>query len=177
MECVPNFSEGRNRDVVDAIAAAFTSTPGVALLDTEMDAAHNRCVISAAGDPDGVVRGIIKAVGKAVELIDLRTHKGEHPRMGAADVIPFIPISGVTMQEASFRSEGDRSLRNATVFRYISTTSPHVFRPARILHMSGEDSLNESGKRSARIPTADPISVRARFILRQAQAPSGRVSP
>lgn len=99
VECVPNFSEGRNRDVVDAIAAAFTSTPGVALLDTEMDAAHNRCVISAAGDPDGVVRGIIKAVGKAVELIDLRTHKGEHPRMGAADVIPFIPISGVTMQE------------------------------------------------------------------------------
>lgn len=99
VECVPNFSEGRNRDIVDAIAAAFTSTPGVGLLDTEMDAAHNRCVISAAGDPEGVARGTIKAVGKAVELIDLRTHKGEHPRMGAADVIPFIPISGVTMQE------------------------------------------------------------------------------
>ena len=64
-----------------------------------MDAAHNRCVISVAGEPEAVARGIIEAVGRAVELIDLRQHQGEHPRMGAADVIPFIPISGLTMEE------------------------------------------------------------------------------
>jgi len=99
VECVPNFSEGRRKEVVDALCAAMTSFPGVALLDSEMDPAHNRCVISVAGEPDAVAEGVISAVGKAVELIDLRAHQGEHPRMGAADVIPFIPISGVTIEE------------------------------------------------------------------------------
>lgn len=99
VECVPNFSEGRRKEVVDQIAAALTSVPGVALLDSEMDAAHNRCVISIAGEPKAVAGGVIEAVGKAAELIDLNQHRGEHPRMGATDVIPFIPISGITMEE------------------------------------------------------------------------------
>lgn len=99
IECVPNFSEGRRKEVVDALAAALTGAPGVALLDIEMDAAHNRCVISAAGDPEGIAKGVIEAVGKAAELIDLRQHTGEHPRMGAADVIPFIPIANTTLEE------------------------------------------------------------------------------
>jgi glutamate formiminotransferase/formiminotetrahydrofolate cyclodeaminase len=99
VECVPNFSEGRRKGVVDAIAAAFTKQPGVALLDSEMDGAHNRCVISVAGDPQAVARGMIDAVGKAAELIDLRQHRGEHPRMGATDVVPFIPISGMTIED------------------------------------------------------------------------------
>lgn len=99
IECVPNFSEGRRKEVVEALAAAMTSAPGVALLDTEMDAAHNRCVISVAGEPEGIAAGVIAAVGKAAELIDLRTHTGEHPRMGAADVIPFIPIANTTIEE------------------------------------------------------------------------------
>lgn len=99
IECVPNFSEGRRKDVTEALAASLSGIPGVALLDTEMDAAHNRCVISVAGEPEAVARGVLQAVGKAVELIDLRKHKGEHPRIGAADVIPFIPISGVRMEE------------------------------------------------------------------------------
>ncbi|MBP1625451.1 MAG: Formiminotransferase-like protein [Acidobacteria bacterium] len=99
IECVPNFSEGRRKEVVDALAAALTGAPGVALLDIEMDAAHNRCVISAAGDPEGIAKGVIEAVGKAAELIDLRQHTGEHPRMGAADVIPFIPIANTTIEE------------------------------------------------------------------------------
>jgi glutamate formiminotransferase / formiminotetrahydrofolate cyclodeaminase len=98
VECVPNFSEGRRKDVVDALVAALTGA-GAALLDCEMDAAHNRCVISIAGEPEAVAKGVLKAVGKAVEYIDLRRHTGEHPRMGAADVIPFIPISGVTIQD------------------------------------------------------------------------------
>ena len=99
VECVPNFSEGRRKEVVDALAGVLTSEPGVALLDLEMDAAHNRCVISVAGEPEAVASGVVRAVGKAVELIDLRGHKGEHPRMGATDVVPFIPISGMTMEE------------------------------------------------------------------------------
>ncbi len=99
VECVPNFSEGRNPATVEALASALTAESDVALLDTEMDAAHNRCVISVAGDPEAVARGVVRAVGKAAKLIDLRQHEGEHPRMGAADVIPFIPISGIDMEE------------------------------------------------------------------------------
>ena len=99
VECVPNFSEGRRKEVVEALASALASAPGVALLDSEMDAAHNRCVITVAGDPKGVAEGMLRAVGKAVELIDLRQHRGEHPRMGATDVIPFVPISGMTIEE------------------------------------------------------------------------------
>jgi len=99
IECVPNFSEGIRKEVVEALAAALTAAPGVALLDCEMDAAHNRSVISVAGDPEGVERGVVEAVGKAVELIDLRVHRGEHPRMGATDVIPFIPIDNTSIEE------------------------------------------------------------------------------
>jgi len=100
IECVPNFSEGRRKEVVEALAAALTKPAGVALLDSEMDAAHNRCVITVAGDPEAVARGVLDAVGLAAERIDLRQHKGEHPRMGAADVIPFVPISGIALEEA-----------------------------------------------------------------------------
>ncbi len=99
VECVPNFSEGRRKEVVDALVAALTKHPGVALLDSEMDGAHNRCVISLAGEPKALARGVIEAVGKAVELIDLRQHRGEHPRMGATDVIPLIPISGMSIED------------------------------------------------------------------------------
>jgi len=98
VESVPNFSEGRRKDVVDALAAALTSA-GARLLDVEMDAAHNRSVLSIAGDPDAVARGVIEAVGAAAERIDLREHRGEHPRIGATDVVPFIPIAGLTIEE------------------------------------------------------------------------------
>jgi glutamate formiminotransferase/formiminotetrahydrofolate cyclodeaminase len=99
VECVPNFSEGRRKEVVDALVAELTRPGGVALLDSEMDGAHNRCVISIAGEPKAVSRGVVEAVGKAAELIDLRQHRGEHPRMGATDVIPFIPISGMSIED------------------------------------------------------------------------------
>jgi glutamate formiminotransferase/formiminotetrahydrofolate cyclodeaminase len=105
VECIPNFSEGRRTDVVEALAAALASTGDVALLDREMDAAHNRCVITVAGTPDAVAGGVIRAVGKAAELIDLRRHQGEHPRIGATDVIPFVPIAGMTIEECVALSE------------------------------------------------------------------------
>jgi glutamate formiminotransferase/formiminotetrahydrofolate cyclodeaminase len=98
VECVPNFSEGRDPKVVDAIAAAM-KVDGVYLLDREMDADHNRCVITLVGDRDAIAEAAIRGVGKAAELIDLTKHTGAHPRMGAADVVPFIPIEGVTIED------------------------------------------------------------------------------
>ena len=98
VECVPNFSEGRDPAKVDAIVEAM-KIPGVYLLDREMDADHNRCVITLVGDREAIQEAAIRGVGKAAELIDLNRHQGAHPRMGAADVVPFIPISGVTLED------------------------------------------------------------------------------
>jgi glutamate formiminotransferase len=98
VECVPNFSEGRDAAKVDAIVEAM-KVPGVYLLDREMDGDHNRCVITLVGDREAIEEAAIRGVGKAAELIDLTTHLGAHPRMGAADVIPFIPIDGVTIED------------------------------------------------------------------------------
>jgi glutamate formiminotransferase/formiminotetrahydrofolate cyclodeaminase len=99
IECVPNFSEGRDPAKVDAIVAAMSSVPGVYVLDREMDADHHRCVITMAGDPDAVGEAAILGTGKAMELIDLTKHTGAHPRVGATDVLPFIPIDGVTIED------------------------------------------------------------------------------
>ena len=98
VECVPNFSEGRDPAIVDAIVQAML-VPGVYLLDREMDADHNRCVVTLAGDREAIQEAAIRGAGKAAELIDLTRHQGAHPRMGAADVIPFIPIDGVTLED------------------------------------------------------------------------------
>jgi glutamate formiminotransferase / formiminotetrahydrofolate cyclodeaminase len=98
VECVPNFSEGRDPAKVDAIVEAM-KIPGVYLLDREMDSDHNRCVITLAGERDAIQEAVIRGVGKAAELIDLTRHQGAHPRMGAADVVPFIPIDGVTIED------------------------------------------------------------------------------
>jgi glutamate formiminotransferase len=98
VECVPNFSEGRDKSKVDAIVDAM-KMDGVFLLDREMDADHNRCVITLAGEREAIQEAAIRGVGKAAELIDLTKHQGAHPRMGAADVVPFIPIEGVTIED------------------------------------------------------------------------------
>jgi glutamate formiminotransferase/formiminotetrahydrofolate cyclodeaminase len=98
VECVPNFSEGRDAAKVDAIVEAM-KIPGVYLLDREMDEDHNRCVITLVGEREAVQEAAIRGVGKAAELIDLTRHKGAHPRMGATDVVPFIPIERVTLED------------------------------------------------------------------------------
>jgi len=98
VECVPNFSEGRDKTKVDAIVEAM-KVPGVFLLDREMDSDHNRCVITLVGERESIQEAAIRGVGKAAELIDLNAHQGAHPRMGAADVVPFIPIDGVTIED------------------------------------------------------------------------------
>src|SRR5438067_1469863 len=98
VECVPNFSEGRDKAKVDAIIEAM-KVDGVYLLDREMDADHNRCVITLVGDRNAIAEAAIRGVGRAGELIDLTKHQGAHPRMGAADVVPFIPIEGVILED------------------------------------------------------------------------------
>jgi glutamate formiminotransferase len=108
VECVPNFSEGCDRAKLDAIVAAM-KVDGVYLLDREMDADHNRSVITLVGERDAIQEAALRGVGKAAELIDLNVHRGAHPRMGATDVVPFIPIEGVTIEDcvAMARSVGE----------------------------------------------------------------------
>lgn len=99
VECIPNFSEGRDPDVVDRITEAISSVEGILLLRRESDIDHNRSVITFAGEPEAVVEAAVRGVARAAELIDLNRHTGQHPRMGAADVVPFVPIKNVTMAE------------------------------------------------------------------------------
>jgi glutamate formiminotransferase / 5-formyltetrahydrofolate cyclo-ligase len=98
IECIPNVSEGRRPEVVEAIAAAIRAVPGVRLLDHSSDASHNRSVFTMAGDARPIKAAVLAMYERALPAIDLRTHKGEHPRLGAVDVVPFVPIEGVTME-------------------------------------------------------------------------------
>lgn len=98
VECVPNFSEGRDPAAVDAIASAISSVQRIAVLHQTMDADHNRSVITFAGEPEKIVEAAVLGVQKAAGLIDLNRHRGVHPRIGAADVIPFVPVQGVTLE-------------------------------------------------------------------------------
>ncbi len=99
VECVPNFSEGREEATLSALESALSSVPGVLLLGREADIDHNRSVFTIAGPPDAVVEAAVRAVGVAAERIDLNSHAGEHPRIGAADVVPFVPVEGITLAE------------------------------------------------------------------------------
>src|ERR1700732_3373302 len=128
VECVPNFSEGRDPAKVDAIIAAM-KMDGVYLLDREMDSDHNRCVITVEGEREAVQEAAVRGVGKAAELIDLTKHQGAHPRMGAADVVPFIPIDGVTIEDcvAMARHVGEQIWKRFQIPVYLyesAATSP-----------------------------------------------------
>jgi len=105
VECVPNFSEGRDPAKLDAIVAAIASA-GVSVLDRHMDSDHHRSVVTFAGPPEAVAEAAVRGVSQAVELIDLTTHRGVHPRMGAADVVPFIPLEGTTLAECARLAAG-----------------------------------------------------------------------
>ena len=99
VECVPNFSEGRDPEKIRQIAEAISAVAGACVLDTHIDPDHNRSVITFVAPPDTVVVAAVSAVRRASELIDMRTHQGEHPRLGATDVLPFVPVRGVTMDD------------------------------------------------------------------------------
>ena len=99
VECVPNFSEGRDRAVIDAITAQIERVSGVTLLDVDPGEATNRTVVTFVGDPDAAVEAAFRAIARAAELIDMRAHSGAHARQGATDVCPFVPVSGITAEE------------------------------------------------------------------------------
>ena len=101
IECVPNFSEGRNRNTIAALERAVSAVPEVRLLDVHVDADHHRSVFTLVGRPSAVADAAVRAVAVAVERIDLRLHRGEHPRMGAADVVPFVPLDGATLGDCA----------------------------------------------------------------------------
>ena len=99
VECVPNFSEGKDRSIIDSIVQPIIDNAAVSLLDIDMGGDFNRTVVTMVGEPEAVLETVIACTTVALELIDMRSHSGEHARMGAVDVVPFIPISGVTMSE------------------------------------------------------------------------------
>jgi glutamate formiminotransferase len=130
VECIPNISEGRNMEVVEAVVNEVRSTPGVTLLDVSSDPNHNRSVITFLGSPEGVADAAVKLAKKAAELIDLTKHVGEHPRMGAVDVCPFVPVKEITTEECVELSKvvGKRIWEEAgmPVFLYEdSASAPH----------------------------------------------------
>ena len=101
VECVPNFSEGRNEKVINAITDAIKSVDGVSLLDVDPGFSTNRTVVTFVGEPDAAVEAAFQAIVMAAQLIDMRKHQGEHPRMGATDVCPFVPVAGGTMEDCA----------------------------------------------------------------------------
>lgn len=130
MECVPNFSEGRDLEKIDKIVAPFRARQGVKLLDYSNDEDHNRLVVTVVGEPEPLRDAVLEAIGIAVRLIDLNKHQGQHPRMGAVDVVPFIPIKNVTMGDAIALSKevGEEVAKryDLPVFLYEkSATAPH----------------------------------------------------
>ena len=127
VECVPNFSEGRDKAKVDAIVEAM-KMDGVFLLDREMDADHNRCVITLVGEREPIQEAVIRGVGKASELIDLTRHQGAHPRMGAADVVPFIPIEGVSIEDcvAMARHVGEEIWKRFQIPVYLYEAAAYI---------------------------------------------------
>ena len=178
MECVPNFSEGRDLQKIDKIVAPFRSKQGVKLLDYSNDEDHNRLVVTVVGEPEPLRDAVLEAIGVAIELIDLNHHQGQHPRMGAVDVVPFIPIRNVTMEEAVALSKevGEEVAKryNLPVFLYEkSASAPHRENLAAV--RKGEfEGMAEKIKQpewhpdfgsAERHPTAGTVAIGARMPL------------
>ena len=131
LECVPNFSEGRDLKKIEKIVAPFRGKEGVKLLDYQNDEDHNRSVVTVVGEPEALKNAVVEAMGVAVELIDMRTHKGQHPRMGAIDVVPFIPVKNVSVQEAVDISKATAKLAAETYALPIFLYEQSATRPER----------------------------------------------
>ena len=179
VECVPNFSEGRQPEVLNKIIESIVAVCGINLLGQEMDPDHNRAVVTFAGEPDAVVDAAFRGIAKATELIDLNRHQGEHPRMGATDVCPFIPIQGVTMDEcvALARKLGERvgNELQIPIFLYEeAATRPERKNLAnvrqgqfeKLKELIGQDPSRDPDYGPRQIhPTAGATAIGARFFL------------
>ena len=179
VECVPNFSEGRRKEVIEAITEAARRVPGVTILDCESDKNHNRMVLTFVGTPEAVKNGALEASSKAMDLIDLTKHTGEHPRMGAVDVVPFVPLKDITMEECveianSFGEEFAKRF-NVPVFLYEAAARKEERRNLASVREGQFEGLRELiGKDPSRVPdygpnrihpTAGATAVGARPIL------------
>ena len=179
VECVPNFSEGRKPEVVEQIARAIASANGITVLNRHIDPDHNRSVITFVGPPEKIVEGALRAVAKAAELIDLRRHGGEHPRIGATDVLPFVPVSGTTIDDcvALAHEAGNRIWRELSIPVYFYERAALRSDRKRLEHVRGKgfEKLREeiamNPDRAPDIggprlhPTAGAIAVGARPFL------------
>ena len=164
VECVPNFSEGRRKEVIGSIRKAAEAVPGVTVLDCESDPNHNRMVLTFVGSPEAVVEAALASSQFAMAAIDLRTHKGEHPRMGAVDVVPFIPLRGITMEECvglanSFGREFSARFQ-VPVFMYDEAAKRPERRDLSIVRRGQFESLRELiGKDPNREPDYGPAAI------------------
>ena len=178
IECVPNFSEGRDLEKIEKIVDSVRGKQGVKLLDYSNDQDHNRCVVTVVGEREPLKAAVIEAIGKAVELIDLTKHEGQHPRMGAVDVVPFIPIRNASMEDciALSKEVGEEvaKLYNLPVFLYEkSASAPHRENLAAIRkgEFEGmEEKIHEPQWHpdfgpEQRHPTAGTVAVGARMPL------------
>jgi glutamate formiminotransferase len=178
METVPNFSEGRDLQKVERIADAFRGVKGVKLLDYSHDTDHNRMVVTAVGEPEALTEAVVKAAGTAVKVIDLTKHEGRHPRMGAVDVIPFIPLEDMDMSEADYwaktagRAIGEQYA--LPVFLYENSASTELHRNLADVRKGGFEGLADKMKLlqwqpdfgpSVPHPTAGAVAVGARMPL------------
>jgi len=164
VECVPNFSEGRNLSVVRAIVAEISSDRSVRLLDQEMNADHNRCVVTFVGEAQAVVEAALKGVRKATELIDLRRHRGEHPRMGATDVLPFVPIGSTKLERCVelARQAGERIAGELGIPVYLyeaAATRPARQNLADVRRGEFEGLAREIGTNPERTPDFGPHAI------------------
>jgi len=160
VECVPNFSEGRRKEIVDEIVGAMELT-GIKMLDREMDADHNRSVITLAGEPNAIEQAAFRGIATAARLIDLDAHRGQHPRIGATDVVPFVPIRGVTMDDcvAMARRLGERVARELDIPVYLyerAATRPERRDLAFIRRGEYETLKNEIATHPDRAPDYGP---------------------
>ncbi|HLL75443.1 MAG TPA: glutamate formimidoyltransferase, partial [Pyrinomonadaceae bacterium] len=164
VECVPNFSEGRRPEVVARIVGAVDSVAGVAVLGTHADADHNRSVVTFAGEPEAVVEAALRAARVAVEEIDLRAHAGQHPRVGALDVLPFVPVRNVTLEDCIrlAHEAGERVWRELKVPVYFYESAAR--RPERVnledVRRKGYEQLREE---IGRLPEREPDVGEARL--------------
>lgn len=178
MECVPNFSEGRNLEKIEKIVGPFRAKPGVKLLDYSNDEDHNRLVVTVVGEPGALKEAVLEAIGRAMELIDLNQHTGQHPRMGAVDVVPFIPIKGCTMEEAIALSKevGERVANRyrLPVFLYEKSASAPYRENLAAVRKGEFEGMAEKIKQpewkpdfgpAERHPTAGSVAIGARMPL------------
>ncbi len=160
VECVPNYSEGRREEVIQKISSCFKGRKGIWLLDVSADKDHNRMVITAVGDPDEMVEAVFDSVKVAAELINMEEHRGEHPRIGATDVIPFVPLKGITMEECVdlARKLGKRIADelNIPVYLYEEAALRPERRRLEVIRKGQYEGLKEEIKKPERHPDYGP---------------------